>query len=59
MELRRGIKDHVWQQLWHFSPHRLDFPTRNFAIAEYKPFQEDICPRWVSMARNNTDRANP
>jgi hypothetical protein len=51
-EYRRGIKDGVWQQLWHFHPECLNFPTRNFTTQTLKPLDENLCSRCDSLARD-------
>jgi len=48
VEFRRGLKDSIWQKLWHFNERCPDFPTRAFCIAEYEPFHEDVCPQCKS-----------
>ena len=50
VEYRRGIEGRTWQKLWHFSERCPDYPTRAFAIAEYQPFHEDVCPQCKSLA---------
>ena len=48
-EFRRGIKSGVWQTRWHSHPQCPDYPTRNFAIAVFKPSDEQICPHCASL----------
>ena len=50
-EYRRGIKDDVWQTRWHFHEQCPDYPSRNFAVAVYKPFDEEICRKCMSLPR--------
>ena len=50
-EYRRGIKDDVWQTRWHFHEQCPDYPTRNFAVAVYKPSDEQICRKCTALPR--------
>ena len=45
---RRGVEDKgggqmQWQKLWHFNDKCDGYPTRNFAVQQDKPSDDDLC----------------
>ena len=52
MHYRRGVDGKKWQTVWHFNEQCSDYPTRGFAIAEYPPFDGDVCLQCKSLTRD-------
>lgn len=51
MHYRRGVDGKTWQKFWHFNQQCPNYPTRSFAIAEYPPPDDEVCPKCKSSAR--------
>jgi len=56
-DYRRGVElnraDIVWQKVWHYSQACEDFPTRNFAVRQDRPSDDDLCHRCHSRNRDS------
>jgi hypothetical protein len=52
VEFRRGIDGSARQKHWHYNEQCPEYPTRGFAIADYRPFHEDVCPHCIELTRD-------
>jgi len=55
IEFRRGVDGMRWQKLWHFHDECREYPIKGFAIAQYRPSDENVCPQCTILAQMKRD----